>query len=123
MIILQEVVYLPGSFNLISQSQMMHNDVKVEKVNHNSLNLCNRHRNMIATSPQVDGRFVLDRAPESTQYTDIDNHYLLALKMTRHASRHNAEKRMLSHCRLAHVGLKALEILPTMTYSPNMTGK
>jgi len=39
MIILQEVVHLPGSFNLISQSQIMDKDVKVEPVNHYGLNL------------------------------------------------------------------------------------
>jgi len=42
-IILQEVVHLPGSFNLISQSQIMDKDVKVEPVNHCGLNLYNRY--------------------------------------------------------------------------------
>jgi len=59
-IILQEVVHLPGSFNLISQSQIMDKDVKVEPVNHYSLNLYNRHGKLIATAPQVDGLFILD---------------------------------------------------------------
>jgi hypothetical protein len=122
-IILQEVVHLPGSFNLISQSQVMDKDVKVEPVNHYGLNLYNCHGKLIATAPQVDGLFVLDRAPESTEYTDIDDSCLLALKTTGHASRHDAEKRILWHRRLAHVGLKALEILPTITDAPKMTGK
>ena len=99
-IIFQEVVHLPGWFNLISQSQIMDKDVKVEPINHYHLNLYNRHGKLIGTAPQVDGRFVLvrvlDRAPESTEHTDIDNNKscLLALMMTGHASRHNAEKRM-----------------------------
>jgi len=38
-IILQEVVHLPQSFNLISQSQIMDNDVNAKPVNHNGLNL------------------------------------------------------------------------------------
>jgi len=59
-IILQEVVHLPGSFNLISQSQIMDKDIKVEPVNHYGLNLYNRHGKLIATAPQVDGLFVLD---------------------------------------------------------------
>jgi len=127
-IILQEVVHLPGSFNLISQSQIMDKDVKVEPVNHYGLNLYNRYGKLIATTPQVDGLFVLDRvldrAPESTEYTDIDDSCLLALKTTGHASRHDAEKRMLWHSRLAHVGLKALEILPkVITDAPTMSGK
>jgi hypothetical protein len=96
-------------------------------VNHYGLNLYNRHGKFIATAPQVDGLFVLDcvlnRASESTGYTDIDDSFLLALKTTRHASRHDAEKRMLWHRRLAHVGLKAWEILPTITDAPKMTGK
>ena len=54
-IILQEVVHLPGSFNLISQSQIMDKDVKVEPVNHYGLNLYNRHGKLIATAPQVEG--------------------------------------------------------------------
>jgi hypothetical protein len=60
-IILQEVVHLPGSLNLISQSQIMDKDVKVELVNHYGLNLYNRHGKLIATAPQVDGLFFLDR--------------------------------------------------------------
>jgi hypothetical protein len=118
MILLQQVVQLPGSFNLISQSQIMDKDVKVEPVNHYGLNLYNRDGKLIATAPHVYGLFVLDRvldgAPGSSEYTDIDNtnSCLLALQMTGHASRHDAEKRMIWHRRRAHVGLKALEILP-----------
>jgi hypothetical protein len=59
-IILQEGVHLPGSFNLISQSQIMHNDVKVEPVNHYSINLYNCHGTLIATAPQVNGLCILD---------------------------------------------------------------
>ena len=94
-IILQEVVNLPVSFNLISQSQIMDKDVKVEPVNHYGLNLYNCHGKLIATAPLVDGLFVLNRAPESTEYTTIDDSCLLALKTSGHASRHDAEKRML----------------------------
>jgi len=122
-IILQEVVHLLGSFNLISQSQIMEKDVKVEPVNHYGLNLYNRHGKLIATAPQVNGLFVLDRAPESTKYTDNDDSCLVALKTTGHVSRHDAEKRMLWNSRLAHVGLKALEILPMITDAAKMTGK
>jgi len=123
-IILQEVVHLPGLFNLISQSQIMDKDVKVKPVNHYGLNLYNRHAKLIGKAPQVDGLFVLHRAPESTKYTDIDDSCLLATRTTGHASRHNAEKRMLWHRRLAHIGLKALEILPkVVTDALRMTGK
>jgi hypothetical protein len=129
-IILQEVVHLPGLFKLNSQSQIMDKDVKVEPVKHYSLNLYNRRGKLIATAPQFDGLFVLDRfldrAPGSTEYTDINNNNnscLLALKTTGHASRHDAEKRMLWHRRLAHIGLKALEIMPTITDVTKMTGK
>jgi hypothetical protein len=59
-IILQEVVHLPGSFNLISQSLIMNKDVKVEPVKHYGLNLNNRHAKSISTAPQVDGPFSLD---------------------------------------------------------------
>ena len=90
----------------------MDKDVKVEPVNHYGLNLYNCHGKLIATAPQVDGLFVLDRvldrAPESTEYTDIDDSCLLALKTTGHASRHDAEKRILQHRCVAHVSLKAL---------------
>jgi hypothetical protein len=81
----------------------MEKDVKVEPVNHYGLNLYNRHGKLIATAPRVDGLFVLDRAldraPGSTEYTDIVNNIscLLALKTTGHASRHDAEKRMIWH--------------------------
>jgi len=61
MIILQEVVQSVGSFNRISQSQIMDQDVKVKPVNHYGLNVYNRHGKLIATTPQVDGLFVLDR--------------------------------------------------------------
>ena len=127
-IILQAVVHLLGSFNLISQFQIMDKDVKVEPVNHYGLNLYNRHVKLIATAPQFDGLFVLDRVldRESTEFTDIDNNNssLLALKTTGRASRHDAEKRMLWHRRRAHVGLKTLQILlKVVTDSPTMTGK
>jgi hypothetical protein len=128
-ITLQAVVHLPGSFNLISQSQIRHQDIIVELVNYYSLNLYNRHSMLITTAPQVDGLFfldcVLDRPPGSTEYTDIDNDSsLLALKTTGHASRHDAENRMLWHNSLAHIGLKALEILPkVVTDAPRMTGR
>jgi hypothetical protein len=59
-IIPQEVVNLPGSFNLISPSQIMDKDVKVEPLNHYSLNLYNRHGKLIATAHQVDGLFIRD---------------------------------------------------------------
>ena len=54
-IIVHQLVHLPGSFNLISQSQIMDKDVKVERVNNCGLNLYNRHGKLIATAPQVDG--------------------------------------------------------------------
>ena len=118
-IILQEVVHLLRSFNLISQSQIRDKDVKVEPVNHYGLNLYNCHGKLIATAPLVDGLFVLDRvldqAPGSTEYTDIDNDScLIALKTTGPSSRHDDETWMLWHRRLAHVSLKALEILRTL---------
>jgi len=118
MIIFREVVHLPGLLNLISQSQIMDKDVKVKLVNCYGLKLYNRHGKLIASAPQVDGLFVLDRvlhrSPELTKYTNIDNNHscLVALQTTGHASRHDAEKRMLWHRRLAPVGLKALEIMP-----------
>jgi hypothetical protein len=106
----------------------MDKDVKVEPVNHCSLNLYNGRGKLIATAPPVDGVFdldrVLDRSPESTESNNIDDSCLLELKTTGRASRHNVKKRMLSHCRLAHVGLKALEILPKIiTDVLTMTGK
>jgi hypothetical protein len=80
---LQEVAYLPGSFNLNLQSQIMGKDVKVEPVNHYGLNHYSHHGKLIATAPQVYGLFMLDRTfdrpPESTKYTDIDDSCLLAL--------------------------------------------
>ena len=74
-IILQEMVHLPALFNIISQSQIMHKDVKVETVNHYGLNHYNCHGKLITTAPQVNELFLLDRvvdgvldqAPESTE--------------------------------------------------------
>jgi hypothetical protein len=59
-----------------------------------------------------------------TEYTDIDNDScLLALKTTGHAYRHVAEKQLSWQHRLAHVRLKALEILPKdFADGPTMTG-
>jgi hypothetical protein len=126
-IIVQEVVHLPRSVNLILQSQIVDKDVKVELVNDYSLNLYNQHGKLIATAPQFDGLDVLDcildRALGSPEYTEIDGSCLLALKTTRHASRHNAEKLMVWHRRLAHIGPKALEMLWTITDAPKIPGK
>jgi len=73
----------------------------------------------------VDGLFVLDQVldQEMTEYTDIDDSCLLALKTTAHPSWHDAEKRMLWQRYFANVGLKAWEILPMITDTPKMTGK
>jgi hypothetical protein len=56
-IILQDVVHLPGSFNVIAQTQIMDKDVKVEPVNHNGLNLYNWHAKMICHCPS--GRWAI----------------------------------------------------------------
>jgi len=58
----------------------------------------------------VEGLCILDLVldQESTKYTDIDNHScVLTLKMTGQAAQHDAERRMLSHRWLTHVGLNA----------------
>jgi hypothetical protein len=60
MIKLQEVVHLLGSFNHISQCQIMDNDDKVQPVNHYSLNLYNGHGKLISTAPQINVLFILD---------------------------------------------------------------
>jgi hypothetical protein len=62
--ILQEAMHLAGLFNLISQSQIMHKNIKVEQVNHYSPNLDNRHGKLIATAHLVDKLLVLDQALE-----------------------------------------------------------
>jgi hypothetical protein len=121
------VVHLLGSFNSISQFQINDNYIKVEPVNHYGLNLYNWHCKLIATTPQGDGLFVLDRildrAPYSTEYTDIDDSCLPALETTGSAAGNDAEKRMSWHRCLAHVGQKALEIWSTITDAPKMTGQ
>jgi len=126
-IILQEVVHLPGSLNLISQYHIMDKDIIVKPVTHHSSNLYNHNGKSIATAPQVNGLFVLHRvlhrAPQSTVQTDIDDDSCLqALTATGHASWHDAEKWMLRHCRLVYIGLKDFEILQTITDDPGMTG-
>jgi hypothetical protein len=121
------VVHLPGSLNFISQSLIMDKDVKVKLVNHYGLNLYNGYGKLIATAPPIDVQFLrdfmLDRDPGLSEYTDLDDSCLLALTMTGHASRDDAEKRMLWHHRLAHVSPKTMERLPTITAGPKLTGK
>jgi len=102
----------------------MDNDVKDEPVNNYGLNLYNLPAKYITTAPQVERLFILNRSLDSTEYAEIDDSCLLALKAAGHASRHNAEKLMFWPCRLAHVGLKALDILPKVVGSAlKMTGK
>lgn len=60
MIILQEVTHLPGSFNIISQSQFRDKDVKVVPVNHFGFSLNNHHGKLITTALLVDWLFALD---------------------------------------------------------------
>jgi hypothetical protein len=85
-ITLEEVVYLLGSFKLISQSEIMDKDAKVKPVNHYSLNFFNHHGKLIAAACRIDGPFGLDRDPDLTEYTDIDNSWMLAFTTTGHAS-------------------------------------
>jgi hypothetical protein len=87
----KKIVHLLGSFNPISQSQIMDKYVKVKLLNQYGLNLDNRHSLLIASAPQVNGLFVVDRvlaaALESTKFTDIDNNICLwPLQTTGHAS-------------------------------------
>jgi len=126
MIIVQEVVYCLGSFNLILQSWTMDKDTIVELVNHYGLNLYNLHYKFIATEQQVDKVFVLTdvlgRDPESTESTNSYMHScLLEPEMPEHASQEAVEKRTLWPRRLAHRSLKWLEILQTITDGPRMT--
>jgi hypothetical protein len=104
----------------------MDKDVKVELVNHKGLHINNRNCKLLATAHQLDGLYVLDcvldAAPESTKCTNIDNSCLLAPKKTGNACRLDAEKWMLLYRRLAHVGLKASEILlKVVAKAPKMT--
>jgi len=77
MIILIEVVHLLGSINVISQCRIMVKGIKVELANHYGLDLHNCQSKLIATTAQVNRLCVLDqdldRASESTKYTNIDN--------------------------------------------------
>jgi hypothetical protein len=75
MIILQQVVHLPGSFNLNSQCQIMDKDVKVKPVNHYGLNLHNRHGKLIATAPQVEGDIGAGLRSGSSSRIDRIYHY------------------------------------------------
>lgn len=124
---LQEVVHLPGSFHLISHLQIMDKDIQIEQVNFNGLNLYNLLDNLIATAPEVDGRFVwghdVHLGTESTEYTDVYGHCLLAPKMTGHASRQDTEKWISWHRRLALFGQKEVEMLPTITDPTRIHGK
>jgi hypothetical protein len=43
--------------------------------------------------------------------------------MTGYVSRQDAEKQILWHCLFAHVGLKAMQVLPTIIDAQRMTGK
>jgi hypothetical protein len=93
--------------NLITQSQIMDKDVKVEPVNHSGLNLYNRHRKLSATAPQDNGILVLDQGLELAEHTDIDDSRLLAHKTTGHRSQHDADQRILWLRCVAHGCLKA----------------
>jgi len=60
MIILYELLYLVGSFNLISQSQVMVKDIKVKSVNYYCLDFYSHYGKLIATAPHINGLFFLD---------------------------------------------------------------
>jgi len=105
---------------------MMNKDINVKLVNHYSLNLFNHHEILIASTPPINGLFILnsvhDRALESQEYSDIDNTSCLwPLKVTGHALRHDVEKQMLWHRHIAHVGLNSLDNVVMNTYIPKMT--
>ena len=119
-IILQDAIHLPGTFNLISQSVLMDKDVKVESINHYGLNLYSPNGKLIATAPQIGGLFVLDLELGNSQpprdagvvgtYEDVAG--IVALRAVGHGSSAEASRLILWHRRLAHLGLKGLEKLP-----------
>jgi hypothetical protein len=102
--------------------QIKDKDVKVNPVNHYSLNLYNGHDKMFATTPQGDAHIFLDRLMDqkSTEYTDIDYSCFLPLMTNGHASPHEPRKRMLWHCLLANLDSKTLGMLPTITDGPRI---
>jgi hypothetical protein len=104
----------------------MDKNIKVKPVNQYGVNHYNHNGKLTATARQVNWFFMLARVldQESAEYTDIDDSCLLALTMSGHASWHNAEKRILWHCRLEHISLKDLKILPkVLGIRPRMTVK
>jgi hypothetical protein len=73
----------------------MEKDVKVEPVKHYGINLYHCYAKFISTAPQINGLCLLDRAAESTEFTQIDESCLLAVKTTGYVSRQDGEKQML----------------------------
>ena len=131
-IVLQGVIHLPGTFNLISQSVLMDKDVRVESVNHYGLNLYGRDGKLVASAPQIGGLFVLDQVmTDSTppvsmgigdSYHDVAG--IVALRAVGHGSMAEASKLILWHRCLAHLGLKGLERVPLVaTDIPRLHGK
>jgi hypothetical protein len=59
MIVLQEVVHLLGSINVISQCQIRYKDIKVNLANHYGQDLHHCNSKLVATAAQVNRLYVL----------------------------------------------------------------
>jgi len=119
-IILQEVVYLQGSLTSISQSLLLHTEVKVIPVYSFCRNLYNCHGKLTITAGIVNEQLVMygvvDWALEITEFAYINNDsYALLLKLTAQKYLHDEQKPMVWHHWLVHIRMNALKIKITLS--------
>jgi len=118
------MVRLLGSFNLLSLSLIIDNDINIEPVNHTCLHRYINHCQSIATVSLVDGWLVLNVVQDMTEYTDIDNdRWMRTVKITGHESRYDAEMLLIQYSHLTHIYIKALKILQKITNALRMMAK
>ena len=120
---IRNVLYVPGSVNLISQGILMELGLQIVVVNGYDINIYNKDNCLVAHAPQVARMFPFDLKWPNIESEMVSFSTLSAFKVTGQANG-GASQLQLWHRRIAHLGLDSLKALPSLVNGiPTLHGK
>jgi len=113
-VLVREVIYVKGAFNLLSMSRLMDRGYRVKPINYYGINIYSG-KQLLAVAPQVDSLFVVD-----LEHKDIvtgalvtpESSSIVALRLTGIGGPGGVTEGDLWHRRLAHLGIDAVRSMP-----------
>jgi len=120
---IRNVLYVPGSVNLISQGILMELGLRIVAVNGYGINIYDKDNCLVARAPQVARMFPFDLKWPNIASEMISFSTLSAFKVTGQANGGESQLQ-LWYYRIAHLGLDSLKVLPSLVYGiPTLHGK